>query len=416
MIERRVGELSISSPTIDATPSSELNRRVSRRRLLQGIAATAATTVLPLSFENVGVLAQENAADSEVETRKSHRVLTVILDNSPDGVKEELLQKVQNALTGTDMQPDTDSYIAPEEAINKGTPSFSILYDVATKGKISFNLDTILSYRINPSAKSQNYYTIAAGGTHLAEVNDGVDRNDFDMTLFILHTHLIDGGPPAGADPYRGFCYVDGLENLNGRRIAHEVAHLLGLGHAGQFAGYLAGYRYTEPIMPYDAKWNQYGDLRDIMGNDEHGRWGFNIVHREKLGLIEDKQIQEVTESGTYFVASEPTADKPLALKIPVPQSPFDYYVSYPAPLRYPGDDLIEYERYSRFFQLVHAHLSWLGIPLQIGQGGYRGDSPDFIRDEKNNIFVSTLSKEHNEAAYGNDNSMMVYVSLGSQV
>ncbi len=190
-----------------------------------------------------------------------------------------------------------------------GDPSVNAFYDEVTHGKIHYAFDYFGWYQ-TPTAPPQtcdlgNLMTLSDS---LAE-SHGVNLTPYQARVYIFPGLSCDNHAFGGKDsskPY-SFAFLDDF--LIGSVYSHELGHALNLAHAARWEC------QTPNDYTNNCTINERGDFYDIMG----GQGYFNAPHQISLGLIQNQQIQTITQSGTYTIVpiEQETGSKTLKILKP---------------------------------------------------------------------------------------------------
>jgi Gametolysin peptidase M11 len=138
-----------------------------------------------------------------------------------------------------------------------------------------------------------------------AAAADGFNAADYQHVMYVFPAQ-----PSCG---WAGLAYMPGSSSwINGdltvRVTAHELGHNLGLNHAGSYA-------CGPAVISGTCTLSEYGDPFDVMGLVSRHSHGW---HLQRLGVLQDSNVQTVTASGTYTVrAALHQTTEPTILRIP---------------------------------------------------------------------------------------------------
>jgi hypothetical protein len=147
-------------------------------------------------------------------------------------------------------------------------------------------------------------YTTWGARAREAAAAGGFNAADYQHVMYVFPSQ-----PSCG---WAGLAYLPGSGSwINGdlsvRVTAHELGHNLGLHHAGSYACGAA-------VISQSCTLNEYGDPFDVMGSVSRHSHGW---HLQRLGVLQDSNVQTINASGTYTVRSalQPTTE-PTILRI----------------------------------------------------------------------------------------------------
>ncbi len=144
--------------------------------------------------------------------------------------------------------------------------------------------------------------------------------------------------------PKQAVCWWVGMAQLPGRNTyvngsagwsyatwlftaTHELGHNFGMNHASTLSCTNGGVRVA---FSDNCSLDEYGDPFDTMGGN--GQRHFNTWHRWQLGLLGASDVQTVTTSGVYRVATaEVTGGVPRVLRVTRPSGNY-YYLEFRQP------------------------------------------------------------------------------------
>ena len=165
-------------------------------------------------------------------------------------------------------------------------------------------------YTIAADNGTCNYTGWASQARTLAEL-DGFAASQYHHVMYVF--------PSQSSCRWGGLAYMPGTESwINGdlsvRVTGHELGHNLGLNHAGSWDCTNAG---GAPVtLSGSCTVNEYNDPFDNMGG--HGDRRSHGWHLQRLGFLQDSNVQTITTPGTYAMTSAltPTA-QPTTLRVP---------------------------------------------------------------------------------------------------
>ncbi|MBI4080904.1 MAG: twin-arginine translocation signal domain-containing protein [Candidatus Levybacteria bacterium] len=398
--------------------------RLSRRTLLKGALAAGAAAVthgFPLSPAE----ATSTIATPEAEPAGNYKVMAVLLDINERGNGERTPDEIKEYLSGSgdELHPQEDSPL--EAKINPRLPSVAEFYKTVTRGKLHMSFD-MKQYRASmPPDKDCSSVGEAEDVARPLLEKDGIPKDAYDSYLFITDQPIVPScgmGGVTNSDAPHDYVFFDGALNVHPWSAAHELGHRQGLDHA-RALNIQGGYSFEGPDTVGGEKWKEYGDEYDIMGEDGYMRWGFNVINKIKFGLVKEEQIKEITEPGLYEIDGNPDGET-LALRIRTPktdESDSAYYISYPTPLKYEGDDPTLYEQLKEEKQQVQAHY-WYRHPLdtdpdggrslQVAHGLPRSAQYYLLADRMNGIYVAYISKDVARQTYGDTDKAYIQVDF----
>jgi chitodextrinase len=170
--------------------------------------------------------------------------------------------------------------------------------------------------------------------------------------------------------PKQSVCWWVGMAQLPGRNsyvngsagwtyatwlftATHELGHNFGMNHASTLSCTKGGVRVA---FSDNCSLDEYGDPFDTMGGN--GQRHFNTWHRWQIGLLGASDVQTVTTSGVYRVATaEVTGGVPRVLRVTRPSGNY-YYLEFRQP----------YGRYDNFATTA-AVVNGVSIRIAAGVG-----------------------------------------------
>lgn len=197
-----------------------------------------------------------------------------------------------------------------------GADSTSAFFSEESYGRVfltgkSGNLDGDVYgyYTINAASGGCNFQSWASQAKSKA-VSDGFVESLYDHVMYVF--------PQQSGCPWAGLAYLPGTESwINGSPstlvTAHELGHNLGLHHAGSWNCTSGGAQVT--ISP-SCTLNEYNDPFDVQGN--HAARHSHGWHLQRLGYLEESNVQTISASGTYSMTSAlASTSQPTTLRIP---------------------------------------------------------------------------------------------------
>lgn len=227
--------------------------------------------------------------------------------------------------------------------------------------------------------------------------------------------------------------YLNGVDLRDPQHLqdwitAHELGHNLTLIHSGSFFPTSPGWNVATAVVPANERVqavSEYGDYLDVMGSPPRGgyeisgadysRWTLDSVSQLNLGVMDDKDVQLVGESGTHELSAlRPGGDAPAksVLAIPVTADRSDTYwileyrpleqnpvtVAYPSPWSTAGYGvrLILYEHISPRWYHINKVLrqerraaGQMGLPVWQRVRLAGGTAVGVLRQEPDSALVS---------------------------
>ena len=229
-------------------------------------------------------------------------------------------------------------------------------YQRASYGKTSMNIDVFGYYTINGLSANCNYrnwrLNIVYGyGISPLPSQDIPDWTKYDRLViaFPLNEDCSFSGVartapesflvPHGSSPITHYMTVSWLNGASPRGLdvgtfSHELGHNQGLLHASD----LECGQETVGEGCYSV---EYGDFYDVMGRPSSGYLvdapDFNVIHKEKLGWLDQSDILEITSdsNGFYDLGAIEVTDPlyPEGIKFLAPTRGNDYYIEYRLPI-----------------------------------------------------------------------------------
>jgi hypothetical protein len=194
--------------------------------------------------------------------------------------------------------------------------SIDDFYQETSSGNVWFTGDVVGPYTINYEGAGTCAYSSWAAAADVAAQADGVNFRAYDRKLYVFpreNTCGWAGLGTIGGSPSHAWIFRCDAINVFG----HELGHNLGMHHA------------STPT-------SEYGDYSDVMGIPLHQ---VNAPHREQMGWINSRQINNISESGVYDIAplgfDSLQALAPQVLKITKPDTDEYYYLSYRQPIEF---------------------------------------------------------------------------------
>jgi hypothetical protein len=218
-----------------------------------------------------------------------------------------------NFLTDTS-QPWTTDQI--RSAIFTGTGSTNAFFKEETYNQLS------LTGKVRPDGDVYGWYTLPTAPTtcdyttwatlaKAAAQAGGFNASGYQHIIYVFPEQSVCG--------WAGLAYMPGTESwVNGeltvRVTGHELGHNVGLNHAGSW--YCTNTSGQNVTISSNCALSEYNDPFDVMGalGSRHNS-GWNL---QKLGVLLPSNVETVTSSGSYTMASafDATAS-PTTLRIP---------------------------------------------------------------------------------------------------
>lgn len=133
------------------------------------------------------------------------------------------------------------------------------------------------------------------------------------------YQHVMYVFPTQSVCAWAGLAYMPGTESwINGdlsvRVTGHELGHNLGLHHAGSW--FCTGGSGQAVVISSACTLNEYNDPFDVMG--AHGSRHSHGWNLQRLGVLQESNVQSVASSGTYSMTSAlESTTQPTTLRIP---------------------------------------------------------------------------------------------------
>lgn len=194
--------------------------------------------------------------------------------------------------------------------------SVDALYQEMSLGRVGFAGNVIGPFLVDDTATGRcdlNGWTAALDERATAA---GVDLSAYDHRVYVFPgaSSCSTGMGTVGGAP--GLVWIEACDLPDA--FAHELGHNLGMNHASSSGG-------------------EYDDVSDVMGYSGVGLRQVNAPHQEQMGWRDAAAAQAISASGTYAIAplelDATQAAAPQTLKIAIPGSTNQYYLSYRRPV-----------------------------------------------------------------------------------
>ncbi len=235
------------------------------------------------------------------------------------------------------------------------TRSVADYYDEVSAGQISISGDVYGWFTVPADTSGCNHQQWG-DAARAAATAAGIDLTAYTNVAVVF--------------PKQAACWWVGMAQLPGRNTyvngsagwtyatwlftgSHELGHNFGMNHASTISCTSGGVRVA---FSNSCTTDEYGDPFDTMGGN--GQRHFNTWHRWQLGVLGAADVQTVTESGVYRVATaEISGGVPRVLRVTRPSGNY-YYLEYRQP----------YGRYDNFASTA-AVVNGVAIRIAPGVG-----------------------------------------------
>jgi hypothetical protein len=209
------------------------------------------------------------------------------------------------------------------------TRSVADYYDEVSDGSMSVTGDVFGWFTVPADTSACNYldWDVAARDAATAA---GIDLSSYTNVAYVF--------PKQAACSWIGMAALPGRNShVNGSAgwtyatwlfvASHELGHNFGMNHASTISCTSGGVRVA---FSDNCTTDEYGDSFDTMGHD--GQRHFNAWHQWQMGLLGASDVQTVTESGVYRVATlEVAGGVPRVLRVARPSGNY-YYLEFRQP------------------------------------------------------------------------------------